>query len=89
MVSRTDTAKHLLAEVDTELLLTPSDRRTKASDNDLEIAAILLAAAEHADAPEQRQVLRGQISRLVLDTWSFDAPLSKDLVTFDDGFLTR
>lgn len=62
-------------------------RATRASDGDLARVESLLRTAADADTAPERQALRGHISRIVVDTWSFDAPLSAALVTFDDRFL--
>jgi hypothetical protein len=60
VASRTDTAERLLAAVETQRHLARADRPTKASDQDLELAAALLAGAARADESEDRIALRGR-----------------------------
>ena len=54
---------------------------------DLELVTALLLAASQTHASESLRTLRGRISHIVVDTWSFDAPLSDDIVAFDDRFI--
>lgn len=88
MTSRASEAVRLLAAVDAEAALSVEHRRTRASDADLANVRNVLAIALNAEAGATRQGLRGRISHIVVDTWSFDAALSDELVTFDDRFLT-
>ena len=46
-----------------------------------------MEVASRADAPAERETLRGRFSRRVVDTWSWEAPLSEELVAFDQRFL--
>jgi hypothetical protein len=87
VASRSGEAERLLAEVRAERLRARADRPSQAIDNDLGVAAALLSAAARADASESRSALLGRISRVVVDAWSLDSPLSEDLVAFDHHFM--
>ena len=87
VASRRDEADRLLREVEAELAQSLGVRTTRATDGDLARVESLLRTAADADAATQREALRGHISRIVVDTWSWHAPLSDALIAFDDRFL--
>lgn len=88
MATRQTETVRLLSAVEAEASLPAGLRPTRASDADLAAVQNLLASALTAETAAARQALRGRISRVVADTWSFHAVLSVELVTFDDRFLT-
>ena len=87
MTDRGSLARQLAKSVAQERVLPLGERATAASDADLDLVATLLNAAAEADSLELQRGLRGRITRVVLDTWSFQAPLSNELITFDDRYL--
>jgi len=87
VASRWEEANRLLAGVAAERSAPMADRTTRASDADLAKVTELLEAAARAETPAERIALRGRISRLVADMWSFEASLSDELVAFDDRFM--
>jgi hypothetical protein len=87
VATRKTEAVRLLAAVEAEALRPLELRRTRASDADLVTIKRLLAAAMDDEATASPGALRGRISHVVADTWSFDAALSDELVAFDDRFI--
>ena len=92
VASRQDEADRLLREVEAELAQSLGVRTTPATDGDLARVESLRRTAADADGrvrghPEWG--FRRHISRIVVDTWSWHAPLSDALIAFDDRFLLQ